>query len=611
MSFGGDALPYENEQDKLWVPQTAQAVDDKSMYDAIFNSTVRRNTIYFTTQPLGGNVLTSSVLKEVRRFDAMVTANLNASEGTDGALEGGTVRYEDVCAQSLQRFGGADSAAPSCLIFGHPLELFYRVGGEFVLDWTDAEILAVVNSGKGIDERLYPADSNRTFNVEATFGGLEYDEAGTITGAKAILLTYSLAQFPEGDARRDAALAWEDQLNLLIGDQWTDEGLSVGSASAAQVVWSSPTVNIYPQTEGAISRELGSNIRGDIILINIGFMLIGGYALLVFFKFHPTRSRALLAISGIVSCVFSVGVAYGFSTLLGFEVNPVITVLPFILLGIGVDDMFVLVNELDATDPKKPPAERIALAMGHAGVAITITSVTDLFAFALGTTSQLPALATFCVFAAIGITADFLVSPLPTRRPPAACAGRPSPIRPPLYLRAALPPVVACPRTARRPPHAPLFLLRSCKSPSSPAGWRSMPTAKPRPSPTAAHAACRRCRTTSPPHASAVPRTRAAWWRDPRRDGCAARSATGTRPPSPRSRSRLPSSWWRSHGPGSRAGARATCSKTFSSGGSSTTTPSSKRSSTCRTTTTGRTARRSTSSLPALPRLTTRPSTPR
>ena len=47
--------------------------------------------------------------------------------------------------------------------------------------------------------------------------------------------------------------------------------------------------------------------------------------------------------------------------------------------------------------------------MGKAGVSITVTSITDLFAFILGSASQLPALSTFCVFAAVGIAADFLL----------------------------------------------------------------------------------------------------------------------------------------------------------------------------------------------------------
>ena len=59
--------------------------------------------------------------------------------------------------------------------------------------------------------------------------------------------------------------------------------------------------------------------------------------------------------------------------------------------------------------------------MGSAGVSITITSLTDVFAFLLGTMSQLPALSTFCIFAAIGITADFILQV----RPSSLCAGTP------------------------------------------------------------------------------------------------------------------------------------------------------------------------------------------
>lgn len=52
--------------------------------------------------------------------------------------------------------------------------------------------------------------------------------------------------------------------------------------------------------------------------------------------------------------------------------------------------------------------ERIGLAMKHSGVAITITSVTDLMAFGIGATSVIPALANFCFYAALGIFAVFL-----------------------------------------------------------------------------------------------------------------------------------------------------------------------------------------------------------
>ena len=95
---------------------------------------------------------------------------------------------------------------------------------------------------------------------------------------------------------------------------------------------------------------------------------------------------------------------------LGRSLNPVINVLPFILIGIGVDDMFVLVAALEAEGVEKQSVPvRMGKAMGAAGVSITITSLTDMIAFVLGVTSRLPALATFCAFAAVGITADFLL----------------------------------------------------------------------------------------------------------------------------------------------------------------------------------------------------------
>uniref|UniRef100_A0A7S2IXU5 SSD domain-containing protein n=1 Tax=Haptolina brevifila TaxID=156173 RepID=A0A7S2IXU5_9EUKA len=399
-------LPAITEQDKLWVPQDAPAIDAKDRYEAIYQNTFRRNTILFTTSPPGGNVLTKSILEEIRRFDLTVNHELYAWGGKGGdALSKGNVSYEDVCAKSQTAFG-ANSTAPNCVLFGHPLELWYRVGGIFDFDFSDEEIAAQVESGRGIDERLFPLNSNRTVNTASIFGGVTHDSAGHITGAKAISFTYLLGEAIDGSADRDAAIAWEDQLNYLIGEQWAGDDLSVGSVTHGPLRWSSSIVEMYPQTAGATSRELSKNIRGDLLSVNISYFIILIYAMLIFGRMQPTHSKALLALSGVVGVGMSVAVAYGFTTLF-VSLNPVVNVLPFILIGIGVDDMFVLIFALEAEPLELPVKERMARAMGHAGVSITITSITDLVAFLLGTMSQLPALSGFCTFAAIGILADY------------------------------------------------------------------------------------------------------------------------------------------------------------------------------------------------------------
>ena len=52
-------------------------------------------------------------------------------------------------------------------------------------------------------------------------------------------------------------------------------------------------------------------------------------------------------------------------------------------------------NNLSEDERAKSLPERFGLTMKHAGVAITITSVTDLLAFGVGATSSLPALRSF------------------------------------------------------------------------------------------------------------------------------------------------------------------------------------------------------------------------
>ena len=56
--------------------------------------------------------------------------------------------------------------------------------------------------------------------------------------------------------------------------------------------------------------------------------------------------------------------------------------------GVGVDDMFVITHAIDRLPrevlEKASPAEQVAQALRHAGVSITVTSITDIIAFAVG-----------------------------------------------------------------------------------------------------------------------------------------------------------------------------------------------------------------------------------
>ena len=83
--------------------------------------------------------------------------------------------------------------------------------------------------------------------------------------------------------------------------------------------------------------------------------------------------------------------------------------MPFLLIGIGVDDMFVICNAVDQTDLNESAAIRIKKAMQHAGPSITITSLTNTLAFAFGGLNSLTSLRSFCLFAAACVMMLYLI----------------------------------------------------------------------------------------------------------------------------------------------------------------------------------------------------------
>ena len=69
----------------------------------------------------------------------------------------------------------------------------------------------------------------------------------------------------------------------------------------------------------------------------------------------------------------------------------------------GMDNMFIIIDATESIDPNIKGPERLVVAMKHVGGSITMTTSTDLVAFAVSTVSHFPAVHIFCVYAALCI----------------------------------------------------------------------------------------------------------------------------------------------------------------------------------------------------------------
>jgi predicted RND superfamily exporter protein len=166
---------------------------------------------------------------------------------------------------------------------------------------------------------------------------------------------------------------------------------------------------VYTSAARSWSDEFGSVVTADVRLIQAAFTIMIVYLAANLGECKRVESRILLSLVSVTSIALSIVSSFGLAWLLGFKYTPVHSVLPFVILGLGVDDSFVIVNCFDRTSPNDPIPKRLSDALANAAASITVTSLTDFVAFMISTTSALPALASFCAFAGLGILVLYIL----------------------------------------------------------------------------------------------------------------------------------------------------------------------------------------------------------
>lgn len=136
------------------------------------------------------------------------------------------------------------------------------------------------------------------------------------------------------------------------------------------------------------------------------------------------HSKVLLALAGVAMVVLSLLMAVGVAALCGVHATLIISeVIPFLVLAIGVDNIFLLVETYDNYDTGLPVHARMSLtlekvlpplcpiapSLSQVGSSIMMASLSETFAFLLGTLTRMPAVVAFSIYAALAVFFDFLL----------------------------------------------------------------------------------------------------------------------------------------------------------------------------------------------------------
>ena len=90
-----------------------------------------------------------------------------------------------------------------------------------------------------------------------------------------------------------------------------------------------------------------SAVSVDIGLLGVAVLLVSIYSYFVLGSFNPVYFRTVTGAMGIFCVLISIVVGYAISFWCGLKITNFHNILPFMIIGIGVDNMFVIVNTID------------------------------------------------------------------------------------------------------------------------------------------------------------------------------------------------------------------------------------------------------------------------
>ena len=121
----------------------------------------------------------------------------------------------------------------------------------------------------------------------------------------------------------------------------------------------------------SIDDVMGNTIFLDLQNVILCFLVMYIYTSVMLNGLTWSSMRPFLTAIGLFSVLLGVIIANGITSAIGYEYMPHFSMLPFLMVGLGIDDMFVIMQSFDNLGPNERKAnnipQNIGQTMKHAG----------------------------------------------------------------------------------------------------------------------------------------------------------------------------------------------------------------------------------------------------
>lgn len=158
----------------------------------------------------------------------------------------------------------------------------------------------------------------------------------------------------------------------------------------------------------SVQDECTRNIEGSLTFMVGAICSIFAYTVLMLGG--GALSRLWLGSAGMLVILCALLAGFGAVAALGVPFTDISLMIVFVVVGIGVDDIIVIVDFVRAQPAGLRGQDRLSRGCAEAGSAILVTSATNLVAFLCAATIDLPGVRSFCLAAGVIVFALFALT---------------------------------------------------------------------------------------------------------------------------------------------------------------------------------------------------------
>ena len=394
-------IDFELEPQKLWVSQTSQTNYQQLFFGKKFGAYFRINQMIMRLQNQSNteDIFTKPYLRKLFDVQEKIVS-------TTFDFMGKNMSVSDFCYKPISGKGCMITSATNFWLENRTAmeESDVKEVAKCLQTGTEGEMPCFDSIGT-------PIQINAIFGMQGCEGGEAISECSVCNKtARSMSVTFLL----QNDFYTNkAAQKWEQEVFQKAIHDFNEQEEKEKS-----------DLRIFYMMERSVSDELEIESAQNVVVVVISYLAMFIYISMMMGEFPSiTKSRILVGLGGIFVVILSCLGAFAIVSLFGIKQTLISAeVVPFLVLAIGVDNMFFItgardrvINSINAAKEQGKDvrnysnSEQMGIALGEVGPSITTAAIGEFLSFLVGYLTDIPALESFCLCASFAVLINYFL----------------------------------------------------------------------------------------------------------------------------------------------------------------------------------------------------------